>query len=129
MDVKADVLIKAYIKIRTARKLLDEQFKSEDAELARQQDMISEKLADLCDMAGVESLKTPFGSATRGIKTRYWTSDWGSMYDFIKEHDAMHLLEQRVHQTNMKTFLDNHPDVHPVGLNVDRRYVITVRSK
>ena len=129
MDVKADVLIKAYIKIRTARKLLDEQFKSEDAELARQQDMISEKLADLCDMAGVESLKTPFGSATRGVKTRYWTSDWGSMYEFIKDNDALHLLEQRVHQTHRKAFLDNHPDLHPIGLNTDSKHVMTVRSK
>ena len=41
----------------------------------------------------------------------------------------MHLMEQRLHQTNMATFLKDNPDKHPIGLNIDRRYVITVRSK
>lgn len=51
------------------------------------------------------------------------------MYAFIKEHDAFHLMEQRIHQTNMKSFLAENPDDQPLGLNSDSRYVINVRSK
>jgi hypothetical protein len=129
MEVTADKLIKAFLKLRAQRKKLEEQFKAEDADLEAKQDMIQERLADLCEEIGVDSLKTPYGSATRAVKTRYWTQDWGSMYEFIKEHDALFLLEQRLHQTNLKTFLADNPDTLPMGLNSDSRYVINVRSK
>lgn len=129
MDVTADKLIKAFLKLKAKRKVLEEQFKMDDADLAAQQEMIQERLADLCEEIGVDSLKTPYGSATRAVKTRYWTQDWGSMYEFIKEHDALFLLEQRLHQTNLKKFLEDNPDTHPMGLSSDSRYVINVRSK
>jgi hypothetical protein len=43
------------------------------------------------------------------------------------EHNAPELLERRIQQTNMKQFLEENPDLHPAGLNVDRTYAITVR--
>ena len=129
MEVTADKLIKAFLKLKAQRKQLEEQFKSEDSDLAAQQEMIQEKLADLCEEIGVDSLKTPYGSASRAVKTRYWTQDWGSMYEFIKDNDAIFLLEQRLHQTNLKNFLAENPDKLPMGLNSDSRYVINVRSK
>lgn len=129
MEVTADKLIKAFLKLKAQRKQLEDQFKAEDSDLAAQQEMIQERLADLCEEIGVDSLKTPYGSATRAVKTRYWTQDWGSMYEFIKEHDALFLLEQRLHQTNLKNFLADNPDTLPMGLNSDSRYVINVRSK
>jgi hypothetical protein len=51
------------------------------------------------------------------------------MYDFIKEHDAPQLLEQRLHQGNLKTFLEENPEQLPPGLNADSRYAITVRKR
>jgi hypothetical protein len=49
------------------------------------------------------------------------------MYRFIKDHDAVELLERRVAQLNMKTFLQENPGLLPEGLNVDSKYSITVR--
>ena len=60
--------------------------------------------------------------------TRYWTSDWDRMYAFIKDHDAFHLLEQRVHNKHMEDFLGENPDVMPIGLNIDKRFSISVRK-
>ena len=40
---------------------------------------------------------------------------------------AVELLEQRVHQTNMKQFLKENPDLLPEGINVDSKYSISVR--
>jgi hypothetical protein len=51
------------------------------------------------------------------------------MRHFIAEHDAFELLEKRIHQTNMKQFLEENPDLHPAGLNVDSEYSVTVRRK
>jgi len=50
------------------------------------------------------------------------------MYEFIKEHDATHILEKRIHNDNMKEFLAENPDLCPNGLQSDRKYVISVRK-
>ncbi len=63
------------------------------------------------------------------VKRDYWTSDWDSMRKFIVEHKVPELLHERIHQTNMKQFLEEHPDLLPPGLNVDSEYTITVRRK
>jgi hypothetical protein len=33
------------------------------------------------------------------------------MYKFIKENDVMHLLEQRIHNGNMRNYLEENPDI------------------
>jgi len=77
---------------------------------------------------GADNIKTKHGTVTRTIKTRYWTSDWASMFQFIKDNDAMYLMEQRIHQTNIKKFLEENPDQLPIGLNSDSRYTVSVRK-
>jgi hypothetical protein len=47
----------------------------------------------------------------------------------MKEHDAFQLLQQRITTTNMEQFLEENPDLHPPGLNVDANYAVTVRRK
>jgi hypothetical protein len=51
------------------------------------------------------------------------------MGKFIVENGAPELLEKRLHQGNMKQFLEEHPELLPPGLNVDSEYTVTVRKK
>lgn len=127
-ELTADKLVSAYINLRTQRSQLQAEFESADTALKTQQDMISQKLLDICKEVGADSLKTKYGTASRRVSTRYETTDWGSLYEFIKAHEAIQLLEQRIHQGNMKAFLEDHPDLHPPGLNTNRRYTIAVRK-
>ena len=79
---------------------------------------------------GAESLRTESGSIYRTVRTTYSTNDWESMNKFILEHSVPELLEKRIHQTNMKVFLEEHPDVLPPGLNANMEYSVTIkRSK
>ena len=128
-EINADKLVGVYVKIRDKRRELQKAYEQEDAELSAQMDIVSANLLDLMRDIEVDSLKTSKGTVSRTVKTRYWPSDWQSMYEFIKEHDAIHLLEQRVHQTNMRTFLTEHPDLLPAGLNSDSKYAVSVRKK
>ena len=89
--------------------------------------MLAEKMLDICETQGADSLKTKTGTIIRKVDTRYWTSDWESFYDFIQENDAYPLLEKRIHQTNMKQFLEENPDLLPAGLQSDSKYSIVVR--
>jgi hypothetical protein len=123
--VTADRLVKAYIKIREARQELSRQ----DADLEQKQDMIQSKLLEVCKETGAESLRTEFGTVTRRVAKKYWTHDWESFYKFVKEHDAFPLLQKRISITAMQEFLEEYPDLHPPGLNVDSSYVVSVRRK
>jgi len=124
-DVPVDRLVRAYIKIRDARSELEKK----DTKLEEQQKLIQGRLLDICKETGVESLRTEFGTVTRRSTKNYWTSDWGSLYEFIKKNDAFPLLQRRISNAAMDTFLEENPDLHPPGLNVDAAYTVSVRRK
>ena len=125
--VSAEKLAEIYVKIRDARTALKERFESEDDVLKEQLELVAAKMLDLCQDIDADSIRTPAGTIIRKVDTRYWTTDWESMYDFIHENDCYGLLEKRLHQTNMKQFLEEHPEKLPVGLQADSKYSIVVR--
>ena len=47
--------------------------------------------------------------------------------EVIKEHDAFAVLTRSIHQSNMKEFLVENPDILPMGLNVESEYTVVVR--
>ena len=87
----ADKLVKAYIKIRDKRLELEKQIR----DLEEQQEVIQTELLTICKDTGTDGLKTQYGTVSRKLNKRYWTSDWESFYAFIKEHNAFHFLHQR----------------------------------
>jgi hypothetical protein len=128
-SIPADKLVKTYIKIRDARKALSEQYEKDDASLKESLDMIESQLLEACKATGADGIRTAYGTVSRRVAKRYWTNDWHSFHEFLKEHDALELMEKRISQTNMSTFLEDNPDKHPPGLNVDSRYTVVVRRK
>jgi hypothetical protein len=122
-----DQLTSIYLKIRDKRAENKREFENVDKDLEEQQKMLAEQMLDTCKEMNADSIRTPHGTIIRSVKSKYWTGDWDSMYNFIKEHGAFGLLEKRLHQTNMKDFLAENPDVMPMGLNVENEYTIVVR--
>jgi hypothetical protein len=124
-EATANKLVKIYLKIREKRAELSKQ----DSELEEQQEIIEAELLSICKETGADGLRTEFGTVSRSVKKRFWTSDWSSFYDFVKEHNALELLEKRVAQSNMATFIEENPDLVPPGLQVDSRYTAVIRRK
>lgn len=126
-QVPTEKLVKAYIKMRDARAVLSAEYEAKDKEIKDQMEMIEHTLLDVCKRAGADSIKTGAGTIIRGVKTSYWTSDWESMHNFIKENQALDLLERRIAQRAMGEFLKANPDKMPKGMNVETKYSVTVR--
>jgi len=129
MDTPIEQIVSTYIKLRDKRDMMYQEFKEKTAQLEEDMQVLKHKLVEISKETGVTSFSSPSGIAYRTVKNRYWTNDWGSFYQFMQEHGAMGLLEKRIHQTSMKEFLDDNPEVHPPGLHVDSEYEITVRRK
>lgn len=125
--IDADKLVKVYIKMRDAKAAMVAEHDAKVAELEEKMSLVESELLDICKTTGQDGGKTSHGSFTRTVKTRYWTNDWDAMYRFIRDNNAIELLERRVAQANMKTFLTENPGLLPEGLNVDSKYSITIR--
>jgi hypothetical protein len=122
-----DKLTEIYIKIRDARAEAKAEFDARDTVLKDQLGLLENEMLDACKNLNASSIRTPHGTIIRSVKSRYWTNDWDSMYTFIEEQGAFGLLEKRLHQTNMKDFLTENPDLLPMGLNVENEYTVVVR--
>ena len=127
--ISLEKLVKVYIKIREERVKLKQDFTDRDHKLDEQMETIKEALLRHCKEHDVTSVKTSEGLFYRSVQHRYWTSDWESMHAFVLEHAEPALLEKRIHQAHMKSFLEDNPDVTPKGLNSDSKYTVSVRKK
>lgn len=119
-----ETLISAYVRIRNRIEEKEQEIKT----LKEKQELVANGLLEICAEQNINSARTPAGTLSRTVRTTYWTSDWDEMYKFIAKHGALHLLEKRIHNSNMKEFLADKPDEVPIGLQADSKYVIQVRK-
>jgi hypothetical protein len=124
---QTEKLVRAYIKMRDARSVLAAEFEEKDKGIKSQMELIESHLLEVCKSAGASSINTGAGTIIRSVKTRYWTSDWESMHEFVRENNALDLLERRVAQKAMADFIEANPDKVPKGMNVDSKYTVVVR--
>lgn len=127
--VQAAKLAKVYIKIRDKRAELLAAYEKEDSKLKEDLEALEAEMLDKCKEENADSIKTPFGTIIRSVKARYWPADWEIFNQYVIDHEALGLLEKRVHQTNMASWLEEHPEDPPPGLNIDRKYTCSVRRK
>jgi hypothetical protein len=128
-EKSVDKLSAEYIDIRSRRERLKGLYEAEDEELAGQMALVESQLLDVLNSTDADSISTSTATVIRRVSKRYSTTNWDAVYKLVAKHDAFGVLEKRIHNTNMKQFLEEHPDEYPAGLNVDSRYAVTVRRK
>ena len=128
-DISVEKLVKVYIKMRDKHTEMLHEFQEQEKDIKAKMAKVKAALLEHCKEHNVDSVRTGEGLFFRTVKQSYWTSDWESMGKFIIENNAPDLLEKRLHQGNMKQFLEEHPDLLPPGINVDSEYSVTVRRK
>jgi hypothetical protein len=127
-NVPMDKLAKVYRRMAARIQELTQGYENEVEEIKRQQDAVKIALKDQMLALGVSSVRTDQGTVVLSTKTRYNTQDWDSFKTFVLQHEAVDLLEKRIAQTNMSTFLEENPGLVPPGLNSVSEYAISVRK-
>jgi hypothetical protein len=123
----ADKLAAAFLNLRDAYYALKKENEEKEAELKVQMEMLQAEMNRICQEQNATSIKTTSGTIVRSVSTKYYTTDWDSLYQFINTHQAPYLLEKRISNGAMRDFLEDNPDVFPMGMNTDRAYSVTVR--
>ena len=127
-EIPMDKLARVYRKIRDEKQRLSREYEGKIAELEGKLDQLKIAMKDQMLRLGTTSMRTNSGTVSLAKHTKYSTNDWDSFKQFIMEHDAVDLLEKRVAQINMATFLEENPGVVPPGLNSLPEYSISVRK-
>ena len=127
-NVPLDKLVKIYRKLRSRMTTLTQEYDTQAEILKAQQDEIKNAIKEQMKAMGVTSVRTTEGTAVMSVKTRYTTQDWDEFKKFVLAHEAVELLEKRIAQTNMGTFLEENPGAVPAGLNTVTEYSISVRK-
>jgi hypothetical protein len=128
-DKSMDKLSDAYMKIRLERDQLKLAYEADDAVLNEALSGIENQMLEIMNTTNADSISTKGATVIRSVRKRYNPTNWDAVYSMIAKHDAYGLLEKRIHNGNMKDFLEQHPDEYPAGLNVDSRYAVVVRRK
>jgi hypothetical protein len=122
-------IVEAYINVRNERDRITKAYEDEDKALKSVLETLQASLLSVCNEMKVESLKTESGTVFKTLKERFYTNDWDNFNKFVVENNVVDLLEKRLHQTNMKTWLAEHAgEGLPPGLQSTREYAITVRK-
>jgi hypothetical protein len=124
--IPMDKLARIYRKIKTEIDTLTKDYDTKVELLKEKQDTLKFAMKDQMKALGVKSVQTEFGTVSMINKTRYSTQDWDSFKKFIIEHEVVDLLEKRIAQTNMITFLEENPGLVPPGLNAFSDFEIRV---
>ena len=124
-----DDLSQQYLSLRRDRDILKERYVEQDSVLEKQMSEIEALMIEELNAANATSINTKNATILRRVTKRYNPTNWDAVYKLIDKYKAYALLEKRVHNGNMKDFLEEHPDEYPAGLNVDSRYAVTVRRK
>jgi len=126
-NVPLEKLTRVYIKMRDKKAELSAELEAQITKIDDSMKAVKSAILEHMKSIGAETLRTESGTLIRTVRTTYTTNDWESMGKFILEHQAPELLEKRLHQGNMKQFLEDNPDVLPPGLNANSEYSVTVR--
>ena len=128
-ELNLDDLVKIYLTIRTEREKLKSSWEVKDGELEQEMKLLEQSMLTVCNDTNASSIRTESGTVIRSLKERFTTNDWDNFKKFVLDHEAIDLLERRIHQGNFKEFMAEHKDEGlPPGVNVMREFTIVVRK-
>jgi hypothetical protein len=127
--MNTDQLVEAFITLRNERDRLRNEYEIKDSAVKNEMIVLEQELLAICNETNATSIKTDKGTVIRKLTERYFCSDWDNFRDYVLEHQALELLERRIHQGNFKEFIsEREKDGLPPGVNVMREFGVTVRK-
>jgi|TARA_R110002096_G_scaffold219057_2_gene407347 hypothetical protein len=128
-EIKLDSLVETYLAIRNERDKLSREHDAKDKELSNDLAQIEQVLLNSCNEVGADSIRTGAGTVIKSTKENFVCGDWDNFKQYVMQHDAIELLQQRIHQTNFKEFLSGREDEGlPPGISSMREFRVTVRK-
>lgn len=128
-DIKLDEIVQTYLRIRSQRETIQRDYELQDAELKAEQVQLEQVLLEQCNSMNAETIRTGAGTIVKTLKENFICSDWDGLKSFILENGLIELMQQRLHNTNLKEYLANHEgEGMPPGVSSFREYSVVVKK-
>lgn len=119
-------LVEIYIELRDRRAKRKAAFENEDADDKTKQEKIEGMLLQRFNAEGIDSIKSPAGTAYTSTRTSATVADGEAFFDFCRNNDAWDLVDKRANKTAIAAYRTEHDDLPP-GINWSETLVVNVR--
>jgi hypothetical protein len=127
--MNTDQLVETFITLRNERDRMRNEWEAKDSAIKEEMTTLEQALLAICNETNATSIKTDKGTVIRKLNERFFCTDWDNFRDYVLEHQALELLERRIHQGNFKEFIaEREKEGLPPGVNVMREFGVTVRK-
>src|SRR6478736_2264664 len=124
MDFDGTKIVKAYIRLRNARRELSKKFEEEDAVLKGHQEVLENTLLNHFNQTNITSIKTEHGTAYKQEDFYPQGQDWDAFYKWVGENDAFDALERRIKKGFITDYMAAHSGKLPPGVAVVPSFVV-----
>jgi hypothetical protein len=124
--MKLSDLVAKYIELRDKKAQMKAEYDEKVGKLDAVLDQIEGTLLKTFDTAGMDSVKTPFGTAYTTVQTSATVADPDVFRQYVKDNDAWELFQNRVSKSAVEQYKAVHDDVPP-GINWREERVVNVR--
>ena len=126
MAAKVEDIVRAYVSIRDSVAEIKARQKAELEPYAQALAKLEGQMMTILVDAGVDSMKTPAGTAYRSEKTSVTIADKSAFMDYIQSNGAFDLLDVRANKTAVEGYMAEHQDLPP-GVNIRREASVNFR--
>lgn len=124
--MKLSEAVELYIRLRDEKAEIVAEAKSRTDPITEKMDALEAKLLDAFQRAGMDSVKTPSGTAYTTTRTTMNVADRDSFVGHIRSTGAIELLDVRVNKAAAEAYTDEHGELPP-GINSRVERVVQVR--
>lgn len=126
MAVNTQELVEKYVSVRDRKKLLVDKHKEDVAKFDNVLEKIEGVLLQVFQAEGVDSCKTPAGTAYKTTRTSATVADWAEVFGFISRTENWQMLDRKVNKLAVEAYKEEHNELPP-GVNWREEVVINVR--
>lgn len=125
--MKISEAVEIYIKMRDKKAQMKAAYEASVAPLTEKMNKLEAKLLHIFNETGMDSVKTPLGTAYTSTRTSVSIADRDAFTNFVKETGDFNMLELRPSRTAVPEFADMNGGELPPGINVSITRTVNVR--
>lgn len=125
--MKLSDAVSLYIQLRDKKAQMKADFEAQVAPLQEKMDKLEAKLLEVFNQTGMDSVKTPHGTAYATVRTTASIADRDAFMDFVKAKEEWSLLEVRASKSAVEQYRSANDDRLPPGINIREERVVNIR--
>ena len=125
-SVDIQTLVDKYVQLRDKKSELDTAHKERMAKYNHAMKELESRLLDQLNTLGVESARTPSGTAYRSIRSSVKVDDRDAFISFVRDNDGWDFVESRPNKSAVESYLEEQQELPP-GVSMIGKFVVKIR--